>query len=345
MKNNNAKGKSRLGKFSLLTLIAIYFLILVGGIVRTTGSGMGCPDWPKCFGSWVPPTEVSQLPADYKEVYSQKRQKKNVKLIGYLQALGFEETADKIASDKSILEEDDFNATKTWIEYINRLIGVLIGLFVIGTLYLSLKFRKSEPLLFYLALTAFALVVFQGWIGSLVVSTNLIPFMVTFHMLLALVIVAVLCVIVVRANSDLRIVKADVKQIKWVLIISMVLMLLQVVFGTQVREAVDIVALTLTRNEWIENLGLTFFIHRSFSWIILVSNGYLIYLLWKKSALNTTSKMLISVILITVFSGTIMAYFDIPAFIQPIHLLLGTLGFGLQFFLFLQLKSEGKVTV
>ncbi len=344
MKNNEAKSKSRLGKFSLLTLIAIYFLILVGGIVRTTGSGMGCPDWPKCFGNWVPPTEVSQLPADYKEVYSQKRQKKNIKLIGYLEALGFQDTADRIASDKSILEEEDFNATKTWIEYVNRLIGVLIGLFVIGTLYLSLKFRKSEPQLFYLALAAFVLVVFQGWIGSLVVSTNLIPFIVTFHMLLALVIVAVLCIIVVKANPDLRMMKVDMKQVKWVLIISMVLMLFQVVFGTQVREAVDIVAQTLTRNKWVENLGLTFFLHRSFSWIILISNGYLIYLLWKKDALNTTSKMLISVILITIFSGTIMAYFDIPAFIQPVHLLLGTLGFGLQFFLFLQLKSEGKVT-
>ena len=115
-------------KLCLTTLVAIYFLIAVGGIVRATGSGMGCPDWPKCFGNWVPPTSIEQLPPDYKESYSALREKKNVKFAKYLQVIGMTDTANKILNDQSILVEADFNAVKTWIEYLNRLVGVVIGL-------------------------------------------------------------------------------------------------------------------------------------------------------------------------------------------------------------------------
>ena len=114
-------------KLCLSTLVAVYFLILVGGIVRTTGSGMGCPDWPKCFGQWVPPTSIDQLPPDYKEQFSAIRYKKNQKFARYLSAIGMSDTANKILNDDAILVESDFNAQRSLIEYLNRLVGVAIG--------------------------------------------------------------------------------------------------------------------------------------------------------------------------------------------------------------------------
>ena len=72
--------------------------------MRSTGSGMGCPDWPKCFGSWVPPTSVQELPTDYKEVFSEYRHQKNVKFARYLSFLGMEDTANQLVTDEGIRE-------------------------------------------------------------------------------------------------------------------------------------------------------------------------------------------------------------------------------------------------
>ncbi len=348
MENKNTQRVSKLGRFSLLTLFAVYFLIFVGGVVRSTGSGMGCPDWPKCFGSWVPPTRVSELPDNYKQIYSEKRAVKNKRLANYMSSVGFDELADKIENDKSILEEADFNATKTWIEYVNRLIGVLIGLFIIVTFYLSTKYWSKDKVITLLGLGSLLLVVFQGWVGSLVVSTNLIPFMVTIHMLIALLIVALLCWMVTRTNSQFQL-KIDNKAgLNLVLVVSMVILIIQIVLGTQVREMVDEVAVAfnyMSRGSWVENLGVDFLIHRSFSWLVLLIHVALGYKLYQNNLLTKVTKSLFFVIILTIGTGVIMAYFSIPAFLQPMHLLLGTMGFGLQIFLFLQLNSKPSLAV
>merc|ERR1711965_19697 len=109
-----------------LTLAAVYFLILVGASVRASGAGMGCPDWPTCFGQWVPPTAESQLPANYQEVYAE---------------LGYGDTR--------------FNVVKTWTEYLNRLIGVTIGLLIFATAWVSMPLRRLDASITTASVTAF----------------------------------------------------------------------------------------------------------------------------------------------------------------------------------------------
>lgn len=353
MKQSTNKSINSFKRVSTLTVIAVYFLILVGGIVRSTGSGMGCPDWPKCFGSVVPPTSVDQLPKNYQEIYLEKRIAKNERFVATLDKLGFEKAAYRIANDKSILIEEEFNATKTWIEYLNRLLGVVIGLLILLTVWKSFKLWKVDRWIPLNAIVSLILVLFTGWIGSIVVSTNLLPWMITFHMLLALALVAVLLYINHRSNSLLR--KESLQlpvpaKVQWVLILGTFLMLVQIVLGTQVREQLDQVAASfgdLLREEWIDQIGLTFIIHRSFSLLLL--GIHVLYFFWafrytvRKSKVNLLSQALMVVILLEIASGMGMAYFGIPAFLQPLHLLLGSLILGIQFMLILQLRGQLQI--
>lgn len=327
-------------KVTISTLVAVFVLILVGGVVRSTGSGMGCPDWPKCFGNWVPPSSVADLPADYKEIYSAHREKKNERFAKYLNALGMEKTATALLNDPGVLHEGDFNATKTWIEYINRIVGVIIGMMIMAVAVLAWRMRKTHRHITVLALISLFIVILTGWIGSFVVSSNLTPWTITVHMFLALFLVALL-VYLVYASEDHQW-TGEATGYFW-LIAATVLLVIQIVLGTQVREAIDAVAPILPRTEWIENLGgNAFFIHRSFSWIVLLVHVGLILRLPKTRDTKAFSLALIVLILGTILSGTAMAYAGVPPVLQPLHLLLATITFGVQFYLILKLNAIRK---
>ncbi len=316
IKNNNRLFR----RLALLTVVVVYLLILIGGIVRSTGSGMGCPDWPKCFGSWVPPTEASQLPSNYQEIYG-------AKLKG----------------------EIEFNVFKTWTEYLNRLFGAFTGVLIFGTLLASIPFLKKDRPIFYMSLLAFLLVGFQGWLGSKVVSFELAPVLVTLHMLLAIVIVFVLLYVMARSFAGhVAVEKVGNKKLinRW-LMWTIGLSVLQVLLGTQVREAMDIIIGKLGnegRAEWINSLGITFYIHRSFSIVIFVVHLIVVYLLNKnitaKGPIYQLTVALMAMIVIEIATGIILAYLNVPAFVQPIHLTLATIALGLQFIGWLLLNAE-----
>ncbi|WP_114751310.1 COX15/CtaA family protein [Pleomorphovibrio marinus] len=341
-------------RISLVTTIAIYFLILVGGIVRSTGSGMGCPDWPKCFGSWIPPTSEDQLPPDYKEQYVLQRLDKNERFVSMLRTIGFEKQAQEIEEDVSIREEQPFNATKTWIEYINRLIGAVIGLLILITLVQSIRLWYLDRSFAYWSFLAFVLVLFQGWIGSIVVSTNLLQWMISVHMVIALLIVCLLIFIHYRAYrlTNWASLIRDVSRRNGLTILigfGGFLMLAQIILGTQVREQVDMVSRDygyLDRSEWIDLLGIEFLIHRSYSLLLLALHVWFGYWVYKYASANKLivkwSKVLLILIIVAIGSGAVMSYFGIPALAQPIHLLIGALIIGVQFILWLELRYQKR---
>jgi heme a synthase len=237
------------------------------------------------------------------------------------------------------LVEADFNPLKTWIEYANRVVGVIIGFLIIGVFVMSLKFRSTRPAFFWLSLITLITVIIQGWFGSIVVSTNLTSWTITIHMLLAFVLVGLLIWLYVNSGEIKPI--ASAKGTKWILIVCIALLVIQVLLGTEVRAAIDRVsALQMPRASWIEGVWEQFFVHRTFSWLVLIVNGILGFQLMKTSGRNPLTISLIVLILLTIITGAGMAYFGVPAALQPIHLLVATVTFGVQVLLYLRLNTS-----
>jgi cytochrome c oxidase assembly protein subunit 15 len=251
--------------------------------------------------------------------------------------MGMDDTAEALLRDESVRIEADFNPTKTWIEYFNRLTGVAIGILIFAVFVYSLKFWSAERRLTIIALLALLLVSFQGWIGSFVVSTNLTPWTITVHMFLALVIVALLVYLVHATSQPVPVASATGF---WWLMACIAVVLVQILLGTHVREAIDGVARTAERSQWITAVGDEFVIHRSFSWMVLLLHVGLVINLRRNQVLKRYLSILIALILLTIVTGAGMAWFGVPAFLQPIHLTLATVCFGVQFLFLLKLNRK-----
>lgn len=313
----------RYRRIAWITIAAVYFLILVGATVRASGAGMGCPDWPTCFGQWIPPTSESQLPANYQEIYAE---------------LGYAETR--------------FNVVKTWTEYTNRLIGVSIGLLIFLTAVFSWSLRKLDHSIFMASAAAFLMVGFQGWLGARVVGSNLQPGMITLHMLMALAIVGTLLFAVAQARRDIMaeqsVAAIDPGFRKWLYIV-LVMTILQVAMGTQVREMTDFISRAqgeALRSRWIEAMPWFFYVHRSFSAVVLFSNLWLGWLLlrslgWQHSLTRMTAAMIL-VIGLAIVSGATLGHLGMPALVQPVHLLAASLLFGLQFLIWMSYRHSSE---
>ena len=212
-------------RFHWITLIMIYLVIIAGSIVRITESGMGCPDWPKCFDQYIPPTDVSQLPENYQLFYSSKREKKIKKFTSFLTNIGLEEKAILIQADKSLLYEQPFNVWNTWLEYINRLIGALAGIFIFIGFLLALFTKRQKGLRIFLGLGLILLTLFQAWWGSMVVATNIVPWVLTVHMVIAALMI-LWQIIIISVWSDSTV--AIPKKIKIIAFVGLVFFLFQI---------------------------------------------------------------------------------------------------------------------
>ncbi|MEO0526216.1 MAG: COX15/CtaA family protein, partial [Bacteroidota bacterium] len=236
-----------------------------------------------------------------------------------------------------------FNVWHTWIEYINRLFGALAGLATLFLAVLSFSYwkkTKSTTLLSWLVVFAMG---FQAWLGATVVYSVLEPVKITIHMVMALVIVGMLLYLVHTTGIVSQKFTYD-KGVTRLLMLALALTLVQIILGTQVRqyvdEQIDMVGET-AKNLWLQHPLMQFYVHRSFSIAVVVLNGYIAYCIYRTRLGYDKIKWVLLLILLEVITGMAMYYIDFPFGTQPLHLVLASLLFGVQFYLMLEaLKSR-----
>jgi cytochrome c oxidase assembly protein subunit 15 len=288
-------------RLALATTLGTYLLILVGSLVRVSGAGLGCPDWPKCFGQWVPPTDVSELPP------------------GFDPAL--------------------FNAVHTWTEYLNRLLGALIGLLIFATLVMAIARYRKAPRILWPTVGAFILVGFEAWLGGQVVALELKSWIVTAHLVFALLVVSLLLYATVSAFFEDGRPLDELPGSRRVLgIISnavTALVLLQIALGAMVRgsiqQAVEVYS-ELPRGEWLEHVGALDIAHRQLAVLCFFA---CVALWWRTRKRHGEAQWLVrfsaACVLLAgaqIVAGLVLAYVDMPGVVQVLHLSLASLLLG-----------------
>jgi cytochrome c oxidase assembly protein subunit 15 len=335
----------RFNQLTKISLILIYLVIIAGAIVRMTGSGMGCPDWPKCFGYMIPPTEEKELFFKPHHHYNEGEMilLNSERFYTALKDFKSKELIDW--NNWTLFEKHDYviyDPVHTWIEYLNRLIGALAGIPILLFTLISIYYWKDYKYLTVISVLTVLGMGFQAWLGKTVVDSNLTPYKITIHMLMALVIVGLILVLIVRTK---KVNKSNNSLFKNLVIFSIILTLIQVVLGTQVREFVDeqVKLIGYDKANWLTGVPLKFYIHRSFSVLVLIVNLYLLYLNKKLNLGYNKINYVIVLIGVEIFTGILMYYFDFPLLSQPIHLVIATIIFGLQFYILLEYLVRNKL--
>lgn len=331
-----------LQRWTRISLIIIYLVIAAGATVRMTGSGMGCPDWPKCFGYYIPPTQAEELAWKPDTAFKKGNViiDKDKLLVATTTFTSMDTFNPEYWEPYTKHDYAVFNATHTWIEFINRLLGALSGLAVLVLFGYSLKWWRKKPMIFIFSLLSILGILFQAWLGKTVVDSNLLPLKISLHMLMALLLVGFLLVVRV-ASKSFGLSKLPSRKVRVLLYSAFGLTLVQIILGIQVRQFVD---MQIDRwgydlpQFWLATPQLSFYIHRSLSILVLGINIWLFMRVIKESLERVFIQRIIWLIGGEVLIGIFMFYFDFPFATQPLHLLLATLLFGVQLYWILRIN-------
>ncbi|MFM2197402.1 MAG: hypothetical protein RLZZ505_834 [Verrucomicrobiota bacterium] len=301
-------------KLANAALISVLTLIFVGAIVRVTGAGMGCPDWPTCWGMLIPPTHVDEV--DFNKLDIGK----------------FQQKAKRMGRDPSTISREslkaEFNPRHVWTEFTNRLFSLPVGFFSLATFIVSFHFRKSRPHIFWLSFSALLLVLANAWMGARVVYSGIAPGVLSTHLALAMALICVLTYCVwAGAEHPLKVTTTGKPgPIRKIILALLIMVVIEGILGTQIREMTDQLAKAHTdapRETWIYELehSMIYFIHRSFSWVLLIT-AVVAFIMAKKhqhEGATPSQKGVMAIMFAQMILGVVMAQIHIYSWVQVLH--------------------------
>lgn len=161
-RNRGAGPARRLQALGLLTLFLTFDLVLFGAFTRLTDSGLGCPDWPGCYGNTSP--------------------------------LG---AHAEISAAQAAMPTGPVTFSKAWVEMIHRYLATTVGVLIIALVLLAWREHRKTPLHGprhpWWATATLVWVLIQGAFGALTVTMKLFPAIVTLHLLGGLLLLVLLC--------------------------------------------------------------------------------------------------------------------------------------------------------
>ena len=340
-------------RVAAVTLIFLYIVILAGSVVRATGSGMGCPDWPKCFGYYIPPTDPSQV--EFHEDHAYKKSQMIIVHDTLWRAnadFTSAKTFDRANWEKyPVHDYAKFFVRQTWTEYINRLTGAMSSFSMTVLLIIALlRVRRDWPTLAILLL-GMCVLAFVIWLGAVVVNTNLAPQKITFHMMSSIVLLGVVIFTSARVRriSGLLEKLSISKNLGVLLVFGIVLTVVQIIFGTQVRQQIDTINHNMdgnSRETWIGQLNSLYPVHQLLAVLVLLVNAGIFFLFSRTKPVGRTKNLVYGILLVMLAEygvGVFLHNFSIPAFAQPAHLMLAMILFGIQFGLLVRTTSANSI--
>lgn len=239
-------------------------------------------------------------------------------------------------------DPSQFNPTLMWTEYVNRLLGVTVGFLIFATAISAWRHHRRDPHILWTTIAAFLLVGFEGWLGGRVVAHELAAWIVTAHLIVAIIIVQLLLYATYMSGEAGRAGEAGGAGKVSLVVASLIgLTLIQAGLGTQVRGAVDhALDSGIARELAVGTVGRLDYLHRDLAFVLLMASTLLtLWLLSKRSSHVSWSFVVLALAIAQIGVGLYMAYGYLLPAAQVAHLTLSSLLLGAETVLWLKSRT------